>query len=46
MYTVNLRYLKFCLTVIEIALKRFGLRFNFIAGLYNYELGLPKSYSV
>ena len=26
--------------------KRFGLRFNLIAGLYNYELGLPKSYSV
>lgn len=23
--------------------KRFGLRFNLIAGLYNYELGLSKS---
>lgn len=23
--------------------KRFGLRFNLIAGLYNYELRLPKS---
>lgn len=26
--------------------KRFGLRFNLIAGLYNYELHLPKSESV
>lgn len=26
--------------------KRFGLRFNFIAGLYNYELHLPQSPSV
>ncbi len=26
--------------------KRFGLRFNLIAGLYNYELHLPKSSSV
>lgn len=23
--------------------KRFGLRFNLIAGLYNYELSLPKT---
>lgn len=26
--------------------KRFGLRFNLIAGLYNYELCLPKNSSV
>lgn len=26
--------------------KRFGLRFNLIAGLYNYELLLPKTQSV
>lgn len=26
--------------------KRFGLRFNLIAGLYNYELRLPQSTSV
>ena len=26
--------------------KRFGLRFNLIAGLYNYDLRLPKSLSV
>nr|WP_084763132.1 MULTISPECIES: hypothetical protein [Nostocales] len=25
--------------------KRFGLRFNLIAGLYNYELRLPKTES-